>query len=195
MSTHVCPWWLAYTFDNPLRRLIHPPAKVVGPYIEAGDAVMDVGCGMGHFSLGMARLVGPEGRVYAVDLQGEMLEVTMKRAAREGLEKIIEPIRCTPDSLGVASELDFALASWMLHEVPDQRGFLIQVRELLKPEGRFLFTEPGFHVKAAEMEAELKLAGEVGFEVLERPKVTFSHAGLVGPKVSQAQAQAASSTS
>ena len=53
-----CTWWIAYTFDNPLRRLIHKPQKILGNYIKEGMTVMDLGCGMGHFSIGMAGLVG-----------------------------------------------------------------------------------------------------------------------------------------
>jgi len=71
----VCNWWIAYTFDNPLRRLIHKPQKVLGNYVKEGMTVMDLGCGMGHFSMGMAGLVGGTGRVIAVDLQQKMLDV------------------------------------------------------------------------------------------------------------------------
>ena len=45
----VCTWWIAYTFDNPLRRLIHKPQKVLGNFVKEGMTVMDLGCGMGHF--------------------------------------------------------------------------------------------------------------------------------------------------
>ena len=48
---HVCPWWLAYTFDNPLRRLVHNPEKMLQKFIKEGDTVVDIGCGMGYFSI------------------------------------------------------------------------------------------------------------------------------------------------
>ena len=82
-SGHTCPWWLLFTFDNPLRRLIHDPEKILAPYVESGDAVLDVGCGMGYFSLGLAKLVGPEGKVIAADLQPQMLAGLKKRAAAQ----------------------------------------------------------------------------------------------------------------
>jgi 2-polyprenyl-3-methyl-5-hydroxy-6-metoxy-1,4-benzoquinol methylase len=66
---HVCPWWLAYTFDNPIRKLFHKPQKMLSLYVKEGMSVMDVGCGMGFFSIGMARMVGDNGNVIAVDLQ------------------------------------------------------------------------------------------------------------------------------
>ena len=55
---HVCPWWGGYFIDNPLRRLLHNPEKIIGPYVRPGMTVMDVGCGMGFCSIAMAKIVG-----------------------------------------------------------------------------------------------------------------------------------------
>ena len=79
---HVCTWWIAYTFDNPLRKLFHNPGKIFSDYVKEGMTVMDVGCGMGYFSIGMAKLVGANGKVIAVDLQQKMLDVLRRRAER-----------------------------------------------------------------------------------------------------------------
>ena len=86
-ATHhrVCPWWMAYTFDNPLRRLFHNPAKIFDGLVEEAMTVIDVGCGMGYFSIGMAKLVGACGKVIAVDLQQKMLEIMLRRARRAGV--------------------------------------------------------------------------------------------------------------
>ena len=59
MSMRVCPCWMCYTFDNPLRRLVHDPRKIVGPYLREGMTALDVGCGIGYFAIGMAKIVGP----------------------------------------------------------------------------------------------------------------------------------------
>lgn len=61
MMPHVCPWWGGYCIDNRLRRLLHAPEKIVGPYVKPGMTVMDVGCGMGLFSIAMAHEV-PDAR-------------------------------------------------------------------------------------------------------------------------------------
>jgi SAM-dependent methyltransferase len=60
---HVCPWWFASTFDNVLRRLVHDPPGILAPFLSEGMTVLDAGCGMGHFSIGMARLVGERGKI------------------------------------------------------------------------------------------------------------------------------------
>ncbi|MBU4143260.1 hypothetical protein KJ590_04695, partial [Patescibacteria group bacterium] len=48
----VCPWWLCYSFDNPLRRLFHDPERLLGPYVKTGMTAVDIGCGMGYFTIG-----------------------------------------------------------------------------------------------------------------------------------------------
>ena len=82
MDDHVCPWWLCFTFDNPLRRLIHNPDRLLRSWIAPGQTAIDIGCGMGYFTLPMARLVGNSGRVIAVDLQAQMLDRLQRRAER-----------------------------------------------------------------------------------------------------------------
>jgi predicted methyltransferase len=62
-SSHVCPWWLCRTFDNPLRQLIHNPERILAGLAQPGETVLDLGCGMGYFSISLAKLVGPQGKV------------------------------------------------------------------------------------------------------------------------------------
>ncbi len=68
-----CPWWFLFTFDNPLRKFYQDPEKILAPYINQGDIAVDLGCGMGYFSIPLASLVGDTGKVISVDLQSEML--------------------------------------------------------------------------------------------------------------------------
>ena len=178
-AIHVCPWWFCYTFDNPLRRLVHRPERLLGPYIQKGMTAMDVGCGMGYFSLGLAKLVGETGRVIAVDLQPKMLNVLQKRAARAGLLSRIQTRRCTADSLGIMEPLDFILTFWMVHEVPEISRFFPQLRARLKPAGKYLLVEPRGHVSASRFEATLAAAQKAGFRLLHQPRVSLSRAALL----------------
>jgi len=68
MGDHICPWWLAYTFDNPFRHFFHNPEKMLGSYVAKGMTVLDVGCGMGFFSIGLAKIVGDKGCVIAAEV-------------------------------------------------------------------------------------------------------------------------------
>lgn len=168
-TTRVCPWWLAYTFDNPLRRLVHPAEATLAPYVRPGMCTADLGCGFGHFSLGMARLVGESGCVQAMDMQQQMLAKTIKRARRQGLERRVLPVLVRPDDLGIGTELDFVLASNMLHEVPDLESLLGQIYNSLKPGGVFYVMEPRGHVKPQRFADEVGLAHAAGFQETGRP--------------------------
>lgn len=120
MAAHVCPWWAApFTIAPPFRRLLHDPRKIVGPYVKPGMTVMDVGCGVGWFSIPMAGMVGEQGRVIAIDIQQQMLDMLRRRAEKVGVANRIELDKCEQDRLEVNAEADFALVFAMLHEVPD----------------------------------------------------------------------------
>jgi 2-polyprenyl-3-methyl-5-hydroxy-6-metoxy-1,4-benzoquinol methylase len=179
MAEHVCPWWAGYFIDNRLRRLIHNPARILGPYVRPGMTTLDVGCGMGLFSLAMAQLVGPAGCVIAADLQPQMLRVLQQRAARAGLAGRIRPHKCEQTRLGVTTPCDFALAFAMLHEVPDLGRLLIEIHACLKPAGRLLLAEPRGHIRAAAFAHELDLAATAGLTPCERPAVRWCHAAVL----------------
>ena len=68
---------------NPLRKLVYKPENILKPYINEGMTVLEVGSGMGFFTLPMARLVGESGHVVCVDLQERMIRAVKKRA-RQG---------------------------------------------------------------------------------------------------------------
>ena len=175
----VCPPWLCFTFDNRLRRHIHDPQAILGSLVGPGDSVIDIGPGMGYFTIPMARLVGPTGRVTAIDIQEKMLSGLRRRAEKNGVSEIIRTHRAVPDSLGDHPQADFILAFWMVHEVPDQPAFLIQIFDLLKPGGRFLLVEPKIHVTEKNFRGTLKTAGGIGFVIKEGPKVRLSRSALL----------------
>ena len=174
----VCPWWKAYTFDNPIRKLFHPPAKVLGAYITEGMTVMDVGCGMGHFSIGMAKLIGENGKVIAVDLQQKMLNVMLKRARCAGLVDRITPHLCEADDIGVREKVDFILAFWMVHEVSNHQEFFGQLRSILSSESKILIAEPKFHVTARQLERTIETAGSCSLRCVGKPDIRFSLTAL-----------------
>ncbi len=68
-TSHICSWKIANALDNPIRRLIHNPQKILGGYIKPGQTVLDLGCGPGVFSIAMEEMVGKSVKVIAVDVQ------------------------------------------------------------------------------------------------------------------------------
>jgi SAM-dependent methyltransferase len=173
---HVCPWWGGYFIDNPLRRLIHNPGRIVAPYIQPGMTVMDVGCGMGLFSIAAAKIVGDRGLVISVDLQKKMPDVVRRRAGAAGVANRIRLHKCEANRLGVEAQVDFALALMMVHEVPDQRWLLSEIRDCLKPDGKFLLAEPKIHVPGKVFGKTVALASDVGFKVIDEPRVRWCRA-------------------
>ncbi len=176
---HVCPWWMAWTFDNPLRKWLHDSKKILGLYVSEGMTVADIGCGMGYFSVAMAKMVGPKGKVISVDLQQKMLQYLKKRAARAGIQDRILTVLAEPDDIKITGQMDFVLAFWMVHEVKDIPRFFGQVTAILKPGGKVLYVEPRMHVTQKRFEEILGYAKDAGFAVNDGPNVGMSRSAVL----------------
>ncbi len=177
-SPHVCPWWLAYTFDNPLRRLLDPPEKALKGVVAEGMTVLDIGCGFGHYSIGAAKMVGPQGKVIAADLQKKMLQKTMARARRMKLADRLTTWQCKGDRIGYSGRVDAAIAGNVVHEMPDAKAFFEEAFQLLHPEGGLLIVEPAMHVAAQTFEDEIQWARASGFDCVKRSKSFLHHQAL-----------------
>jgi SAM-dependent methyltransferase len=179
VSEPICPWWLAYTFDNPLRLLFHNPEKIFGPLVSEGMTVLDVGCGMGFFSIGLAKLVGSRGRVIAADVQQKMLDTLKGRADKARRADRIRIHRCEPANLGLEIPVDFILAFWMVHEVPNTDIFFRQLRLCLKAKGKILMVEPKWHVSSRRFQETLDSAQKSGLGCSGTPFIRFSRAAVL----------------
>lgn len=165
-SHRVCPWFLGHLLANPLRRLVESPERLLGPFVTPGMTVLEPGCGMGFFSLPLARMVGPDGRVLCVDLQEKMLDGLRTRAHRAGVSDRIETITCPSSDLGIDTwlgKVDLAVVIHMLHEVPDGPALLRQLHAALRPGGRLLIMEPKGHVTPEQFAAARDAARAAGF--------------------------------
>ena len=179
MHHDVCPWWGGYFIDNRFRRLLHDPERILSPHVQAGMTVMDFGCGMGMFSIALARIVGDQGQVIAVDVQQKMLDVLVRRGRKAGVADRIHAHRCEANSLGFDGAIDFALAFYSIHEVPDQRRLLSEIWACLRSKGQLLVAEPIGHVPANDFEAMVSVGEVVGFEVDQRPRICLSKTVLL----------------
>ena len=182
MPQRVCPWWLGYLLVSPFRRLVQDPRKVLAPYVREGMTVLEPGPGMGFFTLELARLVGPRGRVVAVDVQPRMLAALRRRAARAGLLERLDTRLVSADTLGLAdldAGVDFTLAVNVVHELPAVEPFFAEVAKASKAGAGLLFAEPAGHVKAPHFEAELQAATQAGFELAGRPPIWRSRSAFL----------------
>lgn len=101
MAHRVCPWWLGYWLLFPQRRLLQSPASLLGPRVREGMTLLEIGPGMGFFTLELARRAGAAGRVVCVDIEPRMLARLRRRAETAGLAARIETRLVAPDSLGI----------------------------------------------------------------------------------------------
>jgi len=178
-SNFTCPWWLLFTFDNPLRKVVHNPHKILSPFIRLGDTALDVGCGMGYFTIEMARLVGQNGKVTAADLQPQMLSGLSRRIRIAGLEDRISPLVSTTIEIGISQPVDFALAFWMVHEVSDREKFLKEIYTFMKPQGKFLIVEPRIHVSKQNFYKTLLICQKIGFSAIQATNIFMSRTMLM----------------
>jgi ubiquinone/menaquinone biosynthesis C-methylase UbiE len=177
-----CPWWLGYFLISPLRRWRQDPRKILAPHVREGMTVLEPGPGMGFFTLELARLVGPSGRVIAVDVQDRMLSTLGKRAKKAGLRDRLDLRLIRDGGLGVedlGGKVDFALAFAMVHEVPDVPRFFREVRAAVKPGGVVLLSEPVAHVTERQFEETLGLARAAGFTVESSLPIALSRSSLL----------------
>jgi ubiquinone/menaquinone biosynthesis C-methylase UbiE len=176
---YVCPAEFAGSLDSIFRRLVHNPRKLLEPYIVKGMSVLDLGCGPGYFTVEMARLVGDEGRVIAADLQEGMLEKMIRKIKGTDLDKRVEIQICQSDRIGISIKVDFVLAFWMVHEVPDQLRMFEELKSLLNPGGRIWIIEPKIHVTEISFNEMITRIEAAGLEIIERPKVSISRSVLL----------------
>ena len=180
-SRQVCGYtfWHIVMLDNPFRRLLQDPKKILAGHIRPGMTAIDIGCGPGDFTRAMAAMAGESGSVIAIDLQKEMLLHAQEKCRNDRSAAPITWHQCGPDSLGITAAADFVLSFYMVHEVPDQGRLFREVFALLKPEGKYLVVEPVFHVTDEAFAATLAAARQAGFRVAAQPSLSLCRAVLL----------------
>lgn len=179
-KNRVCPVELANSLDNKIRRWLQNPQKILSPFVKEGMKVLDVGCGPGFFSAELAKMVGTNGKVYAVDLQEGMLQKLQNKIQGTSLEKIIQMIKCDEDKIVIPEKVDFILAFYMVHEVPDKNKLFKTLKIFLNENGKLLIVEPKlFHVSKKEFASIISKAEAVGFKAAKGPRLPFSFSSLL----------------
>ncbi|RPI73877.1 MAG: class I SAM-dependent methyltransferase [Desulfobacteraceae bacterium] len=185
MSEKACPLWVGYLLACPVRKWFENPVTILKPYVKPGMQALDFGCATGFFSLPMAEMVGPHGKVFCVDVRENFLNALKKQALKKGLSLRIETHVCRPDSLGLShreNRIDFALASAVVHEVPDAALLFGELHAALKPGGLLLVIEPKGRVPLQDFQASISTAESRGFRAIDTPSINRGHAVLLKKK-------------
>jgi ubiquinone/menaquinone biosynthesis C-methylase UbiE len=182
MAKRVCPFWVGYLLISPFRTFMQNPKKVLSQYVTSGMKVLDIGCGMGFFSLPFAQMIAPNGRVICVDVQKKMIRTLRKRAKKAGLTDRIETRICHHNSLGLDDlheEIDFALAFAVAHEVSNVAQLFSEIYKALKPAGMLLVAEPKGHVSEKDFKITISLVQQNRFQIVDYPKIKRSRTILL----------------
>jgi 2-polyprenyl-3-methyl-5-hydroxy-6-metoxy-1,4-benzoquinol methylase len=118
-----------------VRDWFHPPAKILQEAgVRSGMTILDIGCGPGSFSLAAATMVGPQGRVYALDIHPLAIRSVERAAFRHGLNNVRTILGDNMSELE-AQSVDLVLLYDVVHGIPESRHTVEQIHRVLKPEG------------------------------------------------------------
>jgi SAM-dependent methyltransferase len=109
--------------------------------LKPGMTVAEVGAGTGYVALRMAKRVGPSGKVYANDLQPEMLGLLRNNAAKAGITNVETVLGSETDPKLPAGQIDLIILVDVYHEFSEPQKMLQGIRRSLKPDGRLVQLE------------------------------------------------------
>ncbi len=139
------PAFIGRFLDSDIRRWVQPPEKIIERSgIKPGMTVIDLGCGSGVFTSFVARIVGEQGKVYAVDIQPAMLRQLERKLAKVENQDIrnIELKQASAYELPFEDgTVDLVYMVTVLPEIPDRGRALREIRRVLKPGGILAVTE------------------------------------------------------
>lgn len=109
--------------------------------LKPGEVVADIGAGSGYYTRRMAQAVGQTGRVYAVDIQPEMLQILTNKLTAEGITNVVTALGTEQDPRLPAGQIDVALMVDVYHEFSYPYEMVEAICKALKPGGRIVFVE------------------------------------------------------
>ena len=128
--------------ERPEREAEEAPSKAIAALnIRPGQVVADIGAGSGYYSVRLARAVGPTGRVYATDIQPEMLTLLKKKVDADKFANIELVLGTETDTRLPDGAIDLAVMVDVYHELSQPQAFLKSVRRALKKNGRLVLIE------------------------------------------------------
>ena len=121
----------------------HPERVIEVLDIELGDRVADLGAGGGYFTFRLADAVGPAGRVYAVDVDPDMVKYLGDRAVKDEYPQVIATLASTDDPNLPERGVDLVFSSNTYHHIGNRVAYFSRLRRSLRPGGRVAIVEYG----------------------------------------------------
>jgi ubiquinone/menaquinone biosynthesis C-methylase UbiE len=125
--------------DDPERRSWQDPEKIFSSIgLRKGMVLVDVGCGEGYFALPAARIVGPEGMVYAVDINTDAVANLNEQAKIEGLRNLSAEVKKAEAAIACEGCADIVFFGIDLHDFADPEQVIRNAKTMLRPSGRLI---------------------------------------------------------
>jgi predicted methyltransferase len=156
----VMGWTGADWLERPGRDEEQRPDEVLRKMgLKDGDVVADLGAGSGYFTRRLAKAVAPSGRVYAVDVQPEMIGLLKRSVEMEGLTNVVPVLGTGDDPRLPKDALDWILLVDVYHELQQPKAMLARMREALRETGRVALIEYRLEgTSAAHIRAEHRMS-------------------------------------
>ncbi len=147
-----------------------PSIAIQALKIRPGQTVADIGAGSGYYTVRMARVVGPTGKVFATDIQPGMLDLLGRNVAKAKLDNVVAVLGAPDDPKLPPDSLDLAIMVDVYHELAAPQAFIRKLRASLKRTGRLVLLEfrkedprvpirPEHKMSVAEVRQELEPEG------------------------------------
>ena len=128
-----------FAYDNAQRRKeINPETLLTDIGLKSGQTFVDVGCGQGFFAIPAAKMVGTQGKVYALDANAEFIAILRQNLAKEGLSNVALTLGRAEESVLCEHCADVVFFGQVLHDFTDPAKVLLNARNMLQPTGRLV---------------------------------------------------------
>jgi SAM-dependent methyltransferase len=130
----------AKEFDNPERDAWQKPEEVLDAlHLQPASLVADIGAGTGYFSVRIAKRV-PEGKIFAADVEPDMVRYLGARAEREHLANLV-PVQAHTDAANLPEPVDLVLVVDTYHHIDDRTRYFAALQSSLRPGGRLVIID------------------------------------------------------
>ncbi len=181
-----CPSWLSFVLENPYMKSVSGSAVLISRMdIKPGMRILDIGCGPGRLTIPLAKHVGENGKVLALDIQEKMLQKLEKRIKENSLKNVEKILGGAGEGkIKEQNNFDKAILVTVLGEIPNKKRALEEIFEALKPEGILsiteIFPDPDFQRQSKV----LRLATTAGFALDKKYGNIFAFTmNFIKPKI------------
>ena len=180
-----------HKLDNETRRKLLPPEQtLINLGLHEGDIMADIGCGIGYFTIPASKIVGDNGKIFAMDISSEMLQDVEIKIKSNDISNI-EIILTEENDLKLKdNKITFAFISTVLHEADEKENFLNEIKRIISPKGKLAIVEwqkinsdfgPPIDHRLDKMDL-IKVLNIVGFSNISTIDIGENFYGLIAEK-------------